>query len=215
MHEHVNLDKEGYEMGEDFLVEFEDDDMARIEVKRGEIYYVEATREKEPFILDHSKNRPAIIVSNDRFNTKSGIVSVIYLSSTAPEFPVTNVPGIMARGRTSTAVCLQVFTINKSRLRNCIGTVPEEQMHRIDAAICYGLGIEYNVNSVNYKLKAGNQKLLSRLREAEAKLEEVAKARQEINYPEYVEQLKLQLSAIYAEKEAYNSVYHDLVKLLV
>lgn len=101
-------------------------------MKRGEIYYI-----KNDFgQIGHEikKDRPAIIVSNDGYNEKSGMVTVVYLTRTPREDLLSHVT-IRSTGRTSEALCEQISTISASRVNRYIGTVTDDEMRRIEAAI--------------------------------------------------------------------------------
>ena len=51
-----------------------------MEIKRGEIYYVN----KMPVVgAEHEAGRPAVVVSTDRHNAKSGTIEVVYLTTRA------------------------------------------------------------------------------------------------------------------------------------
>lgn len=59
----------------------------------------------------------------------------------------------------------------------------------------------------------------SRLREKvmilEAKLEAIEEQRKmEIDYPAYIEELKLEIATAQGERDVYKNVYHDLMNLL-
>lgn len=117
------------------------------EIKRGEIYWVEANTYKYEN-GDHTyngfpTNRPAVIVSNDKNNVFSDAVEIIYLTSKKkPDLPthtaITN-PGLWHK---STAMCEQITSIPKARLGDKIGECTPEQMQAIDACLAISIGID-------------------------------------------------------------------------
>lgn len=123
------------------------------EIKRGEIYWVEANTYKYEN-SDHTyngfpTNRPAVIVSNDKNNVFSDAVEIIYLTSKRkPDLPthtaITN-PGLWHK---STAMCEQITTIPKARLGEKIGECTPEQMRAIDACLAISLGIDNTTNKM-------------------------------------------------------------------
>lgn len=202
----VTLDKEGVVSTPVGFVEFEED----VQVSRGEIFFVEAVHEREHFLLDNSKQfRPCVIVSNDRCNAKSAVVSVIYLSTSAPEWPRTNVGGILCRGRESVAVCSQVVAITKSRLREWAGVVDDEKMQEIDAAIGIALGLDC-------KMKIGHDNEEAELKQKVAKLEAKLKEAESAKHsPNLTDELSLALAKANSELKCYKSVYEQLLEKLV
>lgn len=101
-------------------------------MKRGEIYYISNDRGQ----IGHEvmKDRPAVIVSNDGFNEKSGMVTVVYLTRTPREDLISHV-AVRSTGRTSEALCEQISTISAARVNRYMGTVTEDEMRRIEIAI--------------------------------------------------------------------------------
>lgn len=101
-------------------------------MKRGEIYYIKNDHGQ----IGHEimKDRPAVIVSNDGYNEKSGMVTVVYLTRTPREDLVSHVT-IRSTGRTSEALCEQISTISASRVNRYMGTVTPDELRRIEAGI--------------------------------------------------------------------------------
>ena len=107
-------------------------------MKRGEIYYISIGHTTGSEIR---KDRPGIIVSNDKQNERSGLVEVVYLTTHAHEDQPTHV-SIRSSDRPSTALCEQVNTISKARVGDYCGTCTPEEMVAVDAALLISLGIE-------------------------------------------------------------------------
>ena len=106
-------------------------------MKRGEIYYINI-----PFYTgsEMAKARPGVIVSCDALNRSSPVVTVVYLTATPKHWS----PGhvfVDSAPRPSTALCEQIYTVDKSRLTDCLGMVTECELAEIDAAISRTLNL--------------------------------------------------------------------------
>lgn len=112
--------------------------MTKASAKRGDIYYVTGT---EAIGSEQAGQRPAIIVSNDVGNRFAPIVEVVYLTTKEKSLSPTHVY-INSAERPSTALCEQVVTVCKSRLKRYIGSVTMAEMRRIDKALSVSLGIK-------------------------------------------------------------------------
>lgn len=120
------------------------------DIHRGEIYYYQFSGKEigdeikgEPGIKDR---RPCVVVSNDKANTFTGLVTVVPMTSKDKSPIPTRVPffGKYVRG---TFLCEQVITISNERLLNFCGEVDEGTMKRLDAALCVQLELSAS-NSV-------------------------------------------------------------------
>lgn len=110
--------------------------------KRGEIYYV--TPDYSETGHEIWSRRPAIIVSSDELNCRRSVVEVVYLTTRPKGESPCFVP-IHATGRQSTALCDQISTVDKLRLRFtppsprvCTG----KEMARVDAALLASLALD-------------------------------------------------------------------------
>ncbi|MGX8697549.1 MAG: type II toxin-antitoxin system PemK/MazF family toxin [Prevotella sp.] len=108
-------------------------------MKRGEIYYIDI-----PFYTgsEMTKDRPGVIVSCDALNNTSPVVTVVYLTATAKRMTPGHVV-IQSAHRLSTALCEQVYTVDKSRIGDYVGEVSEDEMANIDQAICRTLSLPW------------------------------------------------------------------------
>lgn len=81
-------------------------------MRRGEIYWVDI-----PNAIGHElmKDRPAIIVSCDALNDNSPVVQVVYCSA-SPKKELPEHITIRSTEQISTALCENVYTVDKSRL---------------------------------------------------------------------------------------------------
>lgn len=123
-------------------------------MKRGEIYYIK----NDCGQIGHEikKDRPAIIVSNDGYNEKSGMVTVVYLTRTPREDLLSHVT-IRSTGRTSEALCEQISTISASRVNHYMGTVTDDEMRRIEAGIQIHLAMSAAGQEIPQKFAGGGQ----------------------------------------------------------
>lgn len=106
-------------------------------MRRGEIYWVDI-----PNAIGHElmKDRPAIIVSCDALNDNSPVVQVVYCSA-SPKKELPEHITIRSTEQISTALCENVYTVDKSRVGTYLGQCGEDEMAKIDAAILRSLGI--------------------------------------------------------------------------
>lgn len=111
----------------------------RRNIERGSMYYI-----------DHAPNyvgseqyagRPAIVVSSDRYNSTSNTVEVVYLTTQAKNDMATHVQ-IRSSGKLSTALCEQITSVSVLRVGDYMGTLTDEEMRRIEAAMMISLGIK-------------------------------------------------------------------------
>lgn len=106
-------------------------------MRRGNIYYI---YRRHTLGAEIANARPAVIVSNDALNATSGVVEVVYLT-TSPKKEMPSHAQIEATGITSTALCEQVDTISKQLIGHYCGTCTEEEMRAIDKALLWSLGV--------------------------------------------------------------------------
>lgn len=98
-----------------------------------------------------AKRRPFLVVSADFFNANPRYpkVMVVHLTSvaraTVPAWEVALPRGVATLPAASTAKCGEVYTIAKDDLDVLAGTVGQEHMARIDAALALALGFRFAV----------------------------------------------------------------------
>ena len=114
------------------------------DIHRGEIYYYQFTGKEvgceicgESGVKDR---RPCVVVSNEKANAFTGLVTVVPMTSKEKSPIPTRVPfeGKCVHG---TFLCEQVVTISNERLLNFCGEVDRETMKKIDAALCIQLAL--------------------------------------------------------------------------
>lgn len=86
------------------------------------------------------KTRPAVIVSNDSCNRCGMRVVVLPITSNVTSL----YPGearVTVRNKPGRVLGDQIRSIDKSRLRGCLGTLSQEQLRDVDDAIRITLGL--------------------------------------------------------------------------
>lgn len=107
-------------------------------IRRGDIVYVEkygAAAGSEQYA-----DRPALVVSNDKCNIHSDVIEVVYLT-TAPKTDLPTHVKIRSTPKESTALCEQITSISKSRVRNFMCAASAEEMTQIDIALLISLDL--------------------------------------------------------------------------
>lgn len=112
-------------------------------VRRGEIWWG-----RPPLPGGSTKERPFLVVSADAFNINERYrkVMVIHLTSSPRAggpyaWEVALPRGVAGLPAASTAKCAEVYTFFKESLTELIGTLPVEDMRRIDAALGVALSL--------------------------------------------------------------------------
>lgn len=110
-------------------------------VHKGDIYYSYRTYE-EAVGSEFRSGHPCIIISEDGFCERSGVVCAVYLTSAPREDLDTHV--VISNDKiNSTAICEQIISVSKSRLGSApIARVSEEELKLIDKAVARSLGLE-------------------------------------------------------------------------
>jgi mRNA-degrading endonuclease toxin of MazEF toxin-antitoxin module len=114
--------------------------------RRGEIWFVASERETPAVGTEIWSDRPAVIVSNNVLNGRSGFAQVVYLSTSARKRtgPMhVEVPAPDGRGY-AMALCEQIHTVDASRLRRKMGALTEDRIRDVDAAMALALSIGRN-----------------------------------------------------------------------
>lgn len=112
--------------------------MLDIKIHRGDIFWIR--QDYGAIGSEQKKNRPAIIVSNDKNNTYSETVEIVYLT-TAEKKPMPTHVTIETMGKQSTALCEAIYTVDKGRLENYYCTLTTEEMKLVDQAVLVSLGL--------------------------------------------------------------------------
>lgn len=106
-------------------------------ILRGDIFFVKALSTDGS---EQKGDRPAIIVSNNTGNHFSGVVEVVYLTTS----PKTKLPTHVeiACKKTSIALCEQIHSVSKSRIGEYIRTCRKEKMEKINEALMISLALK-------------------------------------------------------------------------
>lgn len=113
---------------------------------RGEIYYV--LYDDSSVGSEQRSGRPGIIVSNDQNNRYASTLEVVYLT-TKDKKPLPTHVHIEASRIPSTALCEQVFTVDKSRIGDYIGKLTPEEMNEIETGVLISLGLDAYLATAN------------------------------------------------------------------
>lgn len=119
---------------------------AELRHRRGDVWMVTADPERPAVGNEIWSNRPALIISNNTLNARSGFAQVVYLStSTHKRSGPTHVmlPSPDGRGGTM-ALCEQVHTVDASRLQRKLGEIPAGRFRDVDAALTLSMSIGRN-----------------------------------------------------------------------
>lgn len=104
-------------------------------MERGEIYMVAF----DPVVgSETGKTRPAVVVQNELANRSSPTVTVVPLSSQLARvfpFQVRLAAGEGGLEHESKALCEQIRTVSRDRLRRRLGKLPVQRMDEIRAAL--------------------------------------------------------------------------------
>jgi len=114
--------------------------MEGCEIRRGDIFYIYRTAYMPSVGSEQMAGRPGIIVSNDKANSSSQTVEVVYLTTQ----PKTNLPThvtIRSTGRESTALCEQITTVSKDRIGNFVCHISETEMTNLETAMLISLDL--------------------------------------------------------------------------
>lgn len=112
-----------------------------MEIKRGQIYYADLS----PVVgSEQGGLRPMLIISNDIGNRHAPIViaavitSRIYKKRLPTQVLLDTSCGL---SKDSMVECEQIRTLDKSRLKQCMGSLNNKQMSEVDKAIAISLGV--------------------------------------------------------------------------
>lgn len=113
------------------------------DIRQGDVWFIEAAPVPGGGSIGNEmwSGRPGVVVSNDTINKRSGVVQIVYLTSSKRRHTnVTHVP-VCANNQQSIAVCNQVTNIDTSRLTNYIGHITGHELQEIQNGIAFTLGL--------------------------------------------------------------------------
>ena len=106
---------------------------------RGEIYFI--LPEGNEVGSEQRSNRPGIIVSSDTNNKFSTTVQVVYLT-TKEKKPLATHVHIETAKLPSTALCEQIFTVDKLRMDSYVGKLTPKEMEEVERGVMIALGLD-------------------------------------------------------------------------
>lgn len=109
-------------------------------MNKGEIYYISksALDDRDSYVI--TPGRPAIIVSAGNINSIQNTVCIVYMTSKPKqESPAHFV--MRCKGVTSTVLCEEIVTIDKSRVGKYIDSLTEFEMAKLDDCLRHVLDI--------------------------------------------------------------------------
>ena len=112
------------------------------EIRRGDLYYAEL----DPIVgSEQAGFRPVLVVSNDIGNRYSPVIVIVPITSRRmgrkrlPTHVEVRIPELLKND--STALTEQIRTIDKLRLKEYIGSLPDCLMTAVDQALAISIGI--------------------------------------------------------------------------
>ena len=109
-------------------------------MKRGEIYFITNTNRDEGNEI--RGDRPAVIVSNDAINERSGVVEIVYMT-TQPKRDLPTHVQTRSTLRPSIILCEQVHTVGILRVGNKLGELTKQELAAVDTALAISLGLDF------------------------------------------------------------------------
>ena len=113
--------------------------MESMQYRRGDIIFVDNSVDRVG--CEQGGGRPAVVVSNDRFNKNSAVLGVVYLTSRVKK-PMESHVIVRSGNHYATVLCEQIYTLAKSRISSIFGHCTPYEMAAIDAALHYSLALE-------------------------------------------------------------------------
>ncbi len=110
--------------------------------KRGQIWEVNL----DPAVgVEIKKRRPVVIISNNINNQYASTVTILPITDKGQKiypFQVELSSKIKGLTKDSKIKCEQIRTVDKSRLENLVGAIPQEIVKQIERALLIHLGID-------------------------------------------------------------------------
>lgn len=111
------------------------------EIKKGNIFYADM---QGAIGSEQAGLRPCVIISNNTGNKFSPCVIVAMVTSKLdkPKLPThVMLPADFGLSAKSIILCEQVRTIDKKRLKNYLGELPQNKLMEVDKALSISLGL--------------------------------------------------------------------------
>ena len=107
---------------------------------RGDIVYIH-NEEGKSVGSEWAKDRPAIVVSNDRCNEHSPVIEVVYTTTARRKHLLPTHVIIHSTPHHSVVLCEAVYSVDKSRITDVIGHCSASEMVRINRALKVSLDL--------------------------------------------------------------------------
>lgn len=113
------------------------------DIRRGDIWFIQPAPVPGGGTVGNEmwSGRPGVIVSNDTLNQHSGVVQVVYLTSSDKRRPSATHVVVHVGGKRSIAICNQVTNVDTSRLSQYIDRVSYHELRDIQNSIAFALGL--------------------------------------------------------------------------
>lgn len=108
---------------------------------RGDIVYVHIDAHKTTG-SEWAKDRPAIVVSNDRCNKYSPVVEVVFVTTARRKQLLPTHVIVHSTPATSVVLCEHVYSVDKSRIDRIIGHCSDKEIFKINEALAISLGLK-------------------------------------------------------------------------
>jgi len=109
-------------------------------MRRGDIVYIHNENGKSVG-SEWTKDRPAIIVSNNLCNEHSPVVEVVYTTTSRRKHLLPTHVIMHSTPFNSVAMCEAVYSVDKSRIEKVIGHCTTSEILRINNALAISLGL--------------------------------------------------------------------------
>lgn len=176
--------------------------------QRGQIYYVASDPSKPEIGTEIWSDRPGLIVSNDTLNDTNSAATVVYLSTSRKRKASPLHVFVTSGARRAIALCEQLHTVDKSRFKQRIGQITEQEQANIDKALCMSLGINAETYRSLFKkwenyIKEYNLPVIDEYESIKAAATSKA-----------IENLKTQIDIISKERDGWKNIAESKQKLL-
>lgn len=111
-----------------------------LNIKRGDIYYIDNDPPEQKARCVQGGKRPAVIISNDKGNNYSPVVIVAPLTTRSKRDLPTHVTTTVTK-KPSIILCEQITTVSKEQLSNCIGHLTPSEIEKLNKAIAVSLAL--------------------------------------------------------------------------
>ena len=112
-----------------------------IQMTRGDIVYVH-NECGNSVGSEWTKDRPAIIVSNDMCNKYSPVVEVVYTTTKRRKRLLPTHVIVHSTPFTSIALCEAIYSVDKCRIQRTVGQCSPKEMFQINNALVISLGLK-------------------------------------------------------------------------